>query len=72
MFIRSHMAGIENSDHPQGFDEGLWAISRSNHIIICIDANLSGPRAVLQMGEDCNAVLLYHCQLTIIYLYYDQ
>ena len=34
MFIRSHMAGRENSDHPQGFDEGLWAItfSRSNHI----------------------------------------
>ena len=36
MFIRSHMAGRDNSDHPQGFDEGLWAISRSNHIFALV------------------------------------
>ena len=24
------------------------------------------------MGEECNAVLLFHCQLIIVYLYHDQ
>ena len=72
MFIRSHMAGRENVDHPLGFDEGLWAISRSNHIFALMLIDQAHEQFYKFMGEDCDAVLHYHCQLTIIYLYYDQ
>ena len=62
------MSGRENSDHPQGFDEGLWAFSRSNHIF----ALMRIDQAHEQFYKLVKIAMLCCFIIVNIYLYYYQ